>query len=407
MGMKLEYRIARRYLLSDKKSQAINWISAIAILGIAIGSCSTVLVGSVFNGLEEVIMGMFNDFNPDIKVLPAEGKKFSEKDIAWKELRGIAGVSSVSRVLEETAIFEYREKRDFGVLKGVDRSFESVINMDNFLREGEFQLNLKDKSAALVSTPLASKVGLNLQNRYEPVRVYMKRKQRSSFDKAFSVWPLTPVGRFDLSSDENYKMVITELDKARRILGTPKALSAAEIGLNPSADLGEVQQEIRALLGPDFLVQDREEQERAFLKLMNVEKWVGFAILSLTLLLISFNMIGAMWMIVLEKEVDISVLKALGLSDSSARKIFLIQGFIMSLTGLLLGFALALMLYFLQENFGLIRLDTSMPNQYYPVELKWIDLAPITIVVLILGFLAALPAAQRAYQLSRLSLARI
>ena len=407
MSMKLEYRIAKRYLLSNKKSQAINWISIIAVLGIAIGSCSTVLVGSVFNGLEEVIMGMFNDFNPDIKILPAQGKKFSEEDINWEDLKTVPGVASVSRVLEETAIFEYNEKRDFGVLKGVDEEFRSVVNMENFLREGEFRLKDNDKSTALVSTPLAAKVGLNIQNRYEPIQIYMKRKQRSSLDKAFSVWPLTPVGRFDLSSDENYKMVITELNKARSILGLPNALSAAEVKLIPSANHDEVQKRIQTLLGSKFLVEDREEQERAFLKLMNIEKWVGFAILSLTLLLISFNMIGAMWMIVLEKEVDISVLKALGLSDASARKIFLIQGLIMSLTGLIFGFAMAVILYYLQENFGLIRLDTSMPSQYYPVELSWTDFIPITIVVLILGFLAALPAAQRAYQLSRLSLARI
>lgn len=401
--MNLEWSIASKYLISRKKSNAINIISVIAIVGIAIGSCSTILVSSVFNGLEEVIMGMFNSFNPDIKILPSEGKRFEEDSILISEIMHIDDVIAVSRVLEETAIFEYSENRDFGKIKGVDSNFDQVVNPERFVQEGVFRTFYKNKPGAFISTPMAGKLAVNFDNLFEPIRVYTRSKRkRSPLDKPFSTWPLVPVGRFDVSSEGDQKMVLTDLNHVRQMLSQPNALSALELGIRPDANLNLVKERISSILGSSYVVQDRNEQESSFLKLMNIEKWVGFAILSLTMLLISFNMLGSMWMIFKEKQSDIGILKALGLSDQSARNIFIYQGLMMSLLGLILGLFLALIFYFLQIRYGLVTLDEGMALNAYPIKLKWSDFIPITVVVLLLGWLSSLPAGLRAQRMTRL-----
>lgn len=406
--MSISRDIATRYLVSKKKSRAINIISIIAIVGIAVGTSSAILVSSVFNGFEEVIMGMFDRFNPDLKVLPAQGKFFKENSLSIEEIENLPNVESVSRVLEEMAFFEYGDHRDMGRIKGVDDHFFSVIESDNLIKEGKFVSTVSGRDAALVSTELSRKFQIGYHNEFEPIHVYSRSKKTNSpMGKSMSRHTLVPTGRFDLSDEENRKMVLTRLEKVRTIFQLPTDLSALEIDCIEVPSLSD-KNEIKKILGDQYVVMDRYEQQASFLKLMNIEKWVGLAILSLALLLVSFNMLGAMWMIVLEKEGDIALLKAVGLTDARAGHIFIWQGIALSFLGLILGVVIGLIIYILQKQYGIISLDPSMANQAYPVEFEIFDLLPISIIVIITGILASLPAAWRARTISsRMGSARL
>lgn len=400
--MNLAFNIARRYLFSKKKSNAINIISIIAIIGIAIGTCSALLVTAVFNGFEGVILEMFDRFNPDVKVLPKEGKTFSIEEEQILQIQQIPNIKAISKTIEETAFFEYGDKRDVGTLKGVDDHFKDVILTDEFNQKNGLQLEVEGKPAAIVSELLSSKLQVGYQNMFEPIQVYMRAKKRSALDKPFSRWALIPIAKFNLTDEEKQKMVITSLDYAQKILKTKNKISALEIGIEDSEKTDQVKKDLQQMLGDGFIIKDRREQQSSFLKLMNVEKWVGFAILSLALLLVSFNMTGAMWMIIMEKEKDLSILKAVGLPDQAARKIFLFQGLMMSCIGFVIGILLALVIYFLQKNYGIVTIDPNMPLQSYPVEMRFSDFLPIGIVVISLGILSSLPAGNRAYRLNSL-----
>ncbi len=345
---------------------------------------------------------MFDRFNPDIKIMPEEGKHFKLSEEQLIEIGKIQGVKAISQTVEETAFFEYADKRDVGIIKGVDSEFSNVIQTDQFAQNDGLEFEVGGKPAAYVSELLSSKLQVGYKNMFEPIQVYMRSKKKTALDKPFSRWALIPIGKFNLSDEENQKMVITSLEYAQRILNVKGEISALEIGVQAENDLEEIKQKLKNVLGNDFTVKDRREQQSSFLKLMNIEKWVGFAILSLALLLVSFNMTGSMWMVIMEKEKDLSILKALGLADDSARKVFLFQGLMMSIIGFVIGVIFALIIYYLQKNYGLISIDPSMPFQSYPVEMRFSDFLPIGIVVIILGILSSLPAGNRAYQLDSL-----
>lgn len=384
--MKLALHFAWRYLVGKKSTQAINIISGIAVSGVAVATGAMIIVLSVFNGFESLIAGMINRFNPDVKVVPATGKYFAPDSSLIVQLKAISGVSTISYSIEETALFEYDGVQDFGVIKGVDDQYASVTQIDGAITEGRFILADSVTSYAVLGSGIRSKLGVSVRDLVTPIFVYLpNREQRGPLDKPFTRRSLYPGGVFQLEQEFDYSYILASLDFVQRMLAMPGNVGAMEIKLQDGYNDKQTSKKISELVGPDLLVLDRYAQQEDFLKLMNMEKLVSFAILSFILIIVSFNLIGSLWMIALEKQQDISVFKAMGAEDRLIGRIFRIEGLLLVGIGLATGMVLGLAFYWLQVNFGILTIPEGFLVQSYPIELKWTDFLWVTLVVLIIG----------------------
>lgn len=401
--MNLSLKIARRYLFAKKSTNAINIITGISVFGIAVGTAALLLVLSVFNGFEDLITEMYSNFNPDVKVLPAEGKTFEVDSAMLQELYQIEGVKLVSQTIEETAVFEYKGSQDFGTLKGVDQLYAAVTGIDSTVREGNYKLQEGEQEMAVMGLGMRNKLQVNVDDLFSPLIVYMtKKREVSMFEQQFRRLSVYPVGTFVNQQEFNNKYVITSLDFARRLLDAPKEVSALEFKLHKGFNPNRVIEKIQGTLGPAYVVKNRYEQEEAFLRIMNIEKWLSFAIAGLMLFLVAFNMVGALWMIVLEKQQDIAILKAMGALDQMVRNIFLKEGALLCLLGIGIGFVVALLTYAAQKTFGLVAIPGSFIVEAYPISIRWIDFLVVAATVLVIGLLASIPPALRAMRVSAL-----
>ncbi len=397
--MNLSLKIARRYLFAKKSTNAINIISGIAVTGIVFGTVALILVLSVFNGFGEILQKMFSQFNPDIKITPKKGKTFEEDSTTLTALLHIDGVQFVSRTLEEVAVFQYKNGQDFGIIKGVDEFYNKVNGIDSTIVEGEYYLKKDGINYAVFGAGMRSKLSIDVDNKLTPVSIYMaKKKKVGALGKPFRKKTLYAAGTFRVNQDFDNDYVLASLEFTRKLLKTKKGLSSLEVKIRPNVNHDEVQAAIEKLLGDKFAVKNRYQQEEAFLKLMNIEKWISFAILSLMLLLIAFNLVGSLWMIAMEKKSDIAILKSMGAPDKTIQRIFINQGLLLSLLGLLIGFFLAIIIYYIQINFGIVSIPPGFIIDYYPVKLKLIDFAAVSFIVIAIGYLASIAPARMAKQ---------
>ncbi|MFK7809321.1 MAG: FtsX-like permease family protein [Saprospiraceae bacterium] len=400
--MNLPLKIARRYLFAKKSTNAINIISGISVFGISVGTAALILVLSVFNGFEELISGLFSSFNPDIKVLPADSKIFRPEETDIQKLKEIDGVLFVSSTLEEVAFFEYKGSQDFGILKGVDQYFDEVTGIDSTLREGRYVLDQNDRSMAVMGVVMRNNLSVNIEDEFASLNVYMAKRKKTAFGQPFKKRILYPAGTFVIQQDFESRYVLASLGFVREILGYPNELTALELKLSPEADIEKVKAEIATIFNNEVIIKDRYQQDEAFLKLMNIEKWLSYAILSLTLILVAFNMIGALWMIVMDKQKDIAILKSMGAVDRTIRNVFLNEGLLLSLMGLIIGFTIAIVLYASQKMFGLVPIPSGFVVEAYPISIRLFDFIVVALTVITIGFLASIPPALRAARVSAL-----
>ena len=395
--MNLPFEIARRYLFGTKSTNAINLITGISVFGLSIGTAALILILSVFNGFESLLSGLLNDFNPDIKVTPQEGKFFELDDSLYLGLTQIEGVEVVSRTIQEIAFFEYNNVQEVGEIKGVDENFSRVTRVDSTMRKGKFVLKERGINYGVLGMGLSNKLGVNLNDGITAMKVYMPlRKKKGPLGKDFKYMMLQPSGAFSVQSDNDARYAICSIDFASKLLGTKTKISAVEIKMTQNADEDDVRKSIVNVLGDNFEIRNRYQQDEAFLKIMNIEKWVSYLIVSLMLFIIAFNLIGALWMIVLEKKEDIGILRALGFTADKIRQLFLIEGALMCVLGLVMGIILALILYCCQKYFGLISIPEGFIINAYPIEIKLSDFVIVSFTVLILGLLASILPARRA-----------
>lgn len=390
--------IARRYLFAKRSTNAINIITSISVLGVAIGTAALILVLSVFNGFEDLLTDLFGHFNPEVKVTPARGKTFPVDSLVLVRLRALPGVWYVSETLEEIAFFEYEGSQDFGSLKGVDSLFARVNGIDSTLREGKYELQDDDRNLAVLGAGMRNKLSVNVNSPISTLTVYMPTEQAGSgLNKPFKTRLVYPVGTFAIQQEFDNQYILSNLEFVRELLDAPPGtVSALEFKCRPGANIAAVKTGIAGILGPAFVVKDQYEQNEAFFKVMQLEKWMAFAITSLMLILMAFNTIGALWMIVLDKQKDISILKSLGATDHTVRTIFLLEGFLLTLFGMVLGILLALVLYFIQKQYGIISIPQGFLVESYPIAMRMADFIPVSATVLGIGLLASLPPALRA-----------
>jgi lipoprotein-releasing system permease protein len=393
--------IAWRYILGKKSFQAINIITGISMFGIAIGAAALLLILSVFNGFEDLLKGLYNSIYTDLKVYPVEGKYFNPDTSDLATIRSWPEIADLSLTLEETALIEYKGSQDICTLKGVDEEFRHVTNIDSVLLDGEFILQNGEAELAILGAGLASRLNVNHRNTFETLSVYLpNRKQRGPLDKAFKVKYAFPTGRFSIKQDYDYQYVFVSLDFIRDLVDSPDAVSGIEIRLVEGADTRLVKERLEGLFDMPMYVKNKDEQNAAFFKLMNIEKWISFAVVSLTLIIVSFNLVSALWMIVLDKRKDISILQSMGSSPAEVRKIFMRSGWMISLLGLVIGIVFAVGFYLLQKQFGIVPIPEGFVVDSYPIELRWIDILIVGVTVFVIGSLAALLPARKASRIA-------
>jgi lipoprotein-releasing system permease protein len=402
--MNLPAKMAWRYLFARKSTSAINIITLIAAFGVAIGAAALLLLLSVFNGFEDLFLSMFNNLNPDVRIVAAEGKTFEVDEKTFRGLGQLEGVAAVSQTLEETAIFSYDDKQNAATIKGVDEVYPLINGIDSMVNDGTYDLDTpgREDFGAVVGNDLAVTLGVDPLNQFERLTVFMLRpKPRGG---GFMITGRTnylrrefqPTGIIRSQESMENQAVIVSLNKARDLLSvSDSTVSSLEIALSPNFINKATYRRIQEYMGPAYLVKNRYQQENSILKLMQVEKWVGFAIVSLMMVLISFNLVGALWMIVLEKKRDISILRSLGMTAKDVSGVFLRVGLLLCCLGLLSGFLLASTLFVLQKTFGLISLP-GLLTEAYPISFRWYDFPIVALTVLGIGFIASLLPAQRA-----------
>ncbi len=396
--MSLPLHIAKRYLFSKKSTNAINIISYISIFGLSIGTAALVLVLSVFNGFEDLLSGLFSNFNPDIKVEILKGKSFFPNQDEIKKIESLDNVYAVSQTLEEIAIFKYNGSQDFGSIKGVDQHFTEVTAVDTTLKEGAFLLYKDSINFAVLGAGMRNKLSVNIEDEFSPLTVYTRKKKKKTSlipGSSLNKMSLYPAGTFSIHQDVNNQYIISSLEFAQSLLGS-KNITAYEIKVKDESKLAQTVSNVEAILGTNFSVKNRFKQDEAFLKIMNIEKWISFAIVSLTLLLVAFNLIGALWMIVLEKKKDISILKSMGAENTAIRNIFLWEGIMLCIIGMLSGFALAILIFIVQKTLGIVPIPEGFIVSAYPISMRFTDFLAVGVTVLIIGLLASIPPALRA-----------
>jgi lipoprotein-releasing system permease protein len=387
--MKLAWLFAWRYLVGKKSTQAIHIISVIAVTGVAIGTAALIIVLSIFNGFETLIAGLINRFNPDIRITAVEGKTFTMDTVGLADFPGWGKIKGVSQTMEETALFEYDGVRDFGVIKGVDSQFAEVTDIELAVTDGAFVVEDSLAFYAVLGGGMRSKLGVSVKDLITQVYVYLpNRLARTPLDEPFKRRGLYPAGIFQVEQEIDYTYVFTSLDFVRDMMALDDQVGALELSLHDPSQAEQVMKELQAYLGPTYEVKDRYGQQEAFLRLMNMEKLVSFGILSFILVIVSFNLIGSLWMIALEKEHDVAVLKAMGATDSFIGSIFRKEGFLLVGGGLMIGMILGIGFYFLQVHYGIIRIPDGFLVQSYPIELRVLDFLLVVAVVMGIGWLS-------------------
>ena len=401
--MRIDTAIARRYLFSHKGTHFINIISGVTIFGLSLGATALILVLSVFNGFEDLIADMINAFNPDLKVVPAQGKYFTHDSIDFDRIKQIEGVASISQTISETALLEYDGSNHVATMKGVDLQFNTVTTIDSNIIEGFFGLSDDHVQYAVLGSGLARNLSVDVLNVFNNLSIHMPdRKARGNAQKPFRTRVVRPAGIFSIQQEIDNEYVLVSLDLAQALLGRYDQLSALEIRVSSSysQNISSLEDQLQDMVGAEYLVLNRYEQDEEFMKLMNIEKWMAFAIASLMILLIAFNLIGCLWMIVLDKKKDISILKAMGGTAGFIRRVFMQLGLLFTSIGLGLGIVLAVILYFVQKRFGIVTIPEGFVVDTYPITMKVSDIFVVALTVLLIGLLASIPAAARAARLS-------
>lgn len=405
--MNLELNIAKRYLFSKKSTNAINIISLVSGLAMLFGTMALILVLSVFNGLESLVKSLYTVFYPDIAVSAAKGKVFEITPELIHQLKAVQYIDAYSFTLEENALLEYSDMQHICTAKGVDKNYFNVVNkFDTFMVEGEKILQKNSINYCIAGVGVAQKLSMDPTRAFNPIAIYMPKKTGASFstmENAFNKDYVTPSGVFAVSDEFDTRYTFVPLDFLQQLSDNSEKASHIEIRLKSNATSKAAIQQLQLTLGKSFIVKSRYEQNETLYKILKSEKWITFSILVLIMIVASFNIIGALSMLVLEKKKDIATLTALGLPSKSIVRIFLLEGILMSLIGAVIGMVLAYILCLLQQKVGLVPMPgTSFLVQYYPVKMLLTDFLAVGAVVVLISTLAAyLPAKKAALSVEK------
>ncbi len=394
--MRLAPFIAKRYLFAKKSHNVINIISAISAIGMAIGTAALIIILSVYNGFDSLIKSMMGNVEPDLLITPSTGKVFIPEGETYDWIYDQPTVKNMCSVLQEQVFINYDGQQGIALAKGVDWIYEEESPLAGHIIDGEFKLHRGDIPLASVGSGLAHDMGINPRF-ISGIEIYFPSRTRrismanpmSSIEK-IKVWPSSV---FAVNSDVDANLMILPIEQMRELLEYGDEVSAVEIRLTEDAgpdELKRLQKEISTRLGPDFKVKDRFQQNESLYKMMKYEKAAIYMILVFVIIIIAFNIFGSLSMLIIEKRPDIETLRSLGAQDKLIRRIFVLEGWMISLVGLAAGLVIGIAFALLQQNFGFIKMPGSFVIQAYPIILSWTDILLTALSVAGIGYLIAL-----------------
>ena len=397
--MNFPFYIARRYLFSKKSHHAINVISGVSVCGVALATLAMVCTLSVFNGFQDLVATMFTAFDPEIKITAANGKVFDSQDERIQLLRDLPEIEVFSESLEDNAMVQYKGRQAMVVIKGIEDNFNQLTAIDSILYgRGEWILRDEVVDYAVPGIELVSVLGTGIRF-LDPLEVYAPKRgakinvanPSTSFESSY----LHSSGLVFAVNQQKYdaSYILTSLSFARDLFQYDTEVSSIELRIAADADVKEVKKDIKRMLGNDFLVQDRYEQQADTYRIMEVEKLISYVFLSFILLIACFNVIGSLSMLIIDKRNDVATLRNLGADDQLVSHVFLFEGYMITFFGALIGVGLGLVLCFIQQEFGISPLGSgdsagAFVVDAYPVSVYAIDVILVLITVLITGFLS-------------------
>jgi ABC-type lipoprotein release transport system permease subunit len=363
--------------------------------GICVATLSLVCTLSVYNGFQQLIAKLFNSFDPDLRITLVEGKTFDVNEPEIQQIKTLDFVTAAAEILEENALIRNKEKQAPVTVKGVSPEYLQLISPDSVLYTGRFILSGSDENFAVMGAALASQIDAGVYF-VQPISLYAPKYNAkinlSNPERAFNERQMYVSGIYATNQqDIDSKFAFVSIDFARELFDYGEIATAIELNLKQGTNINRAKDELRRLLGDKFLIQDKREQHEEFYRMMKIEKWITFLILSFILLIAVFNVIGSLTMLIIEKKNDIQTLRNLGANSRLIRTIFLLEGWLITVFGALLGLVIGLILCLAQQFFGILKLNTGgMPDAFivdaYPVYVQWTDIFLILFTVLFVGF---------------------
>lgn len=391
--MNLSFFIAKRYLISKKSNNAINIISWISIVAIAVTTASLVIVLSAMNGLTSVVADLYHAIEPDLKITAVNSKYITNKNGIIDKIKSIQGIKDISYSIEENALMKLDDKQAIVTIKGVDDEFKKLTQFDTVVVEGTYRFSHNNQYYGVFGRGIAGRLDINVNDFISPISIYAPKRGKVEGinpDDAFNKISISPAGIFSLNDDFDFKYVLIDLKAAQQLFDCPDAFSIIELSITDKTKLESIQEKLQTVLGNEYQIKNRYQLNDVLFKTLETEKLWTFLILAFILIIATFNIIGALTMLIIEKKKDIKTLYNLGADQKFIRNIFMQEGFLITAVGALSGLIIGIVVCILQQQFHLVTFDDQSVIPYYPIEMKIKDFIWILSVVMIIGFLAAL-----------------
>ena len=389
--MKFPFFIAWRYFFTKNKIGYVHLLTLITQIGIAIGTASLVLVLSVFNGFEDLVLSMYNVFDPHIKVVSSNGKNFNGQKV--KEiLLTYDDIDVYSSTLEEKALVEYNGKQHIVTIKGVDSLYSNLTSLDSVIISGDNINKFKDANVAIVGRGVAYYLSMNIGSVFENLQLYLPKRNANfiNYKNAFSTSSLSPVGIFSIQQEIDTKYILTHISYLQNLIQKENFVSAIEINLLDKSEMLIFQKKLAEKIGNNYKVINQFEQQEFLYKILNTEKLVVFLILIFIVLISAFNIISSLTVLIIEKKNDIKTFFNLGLDHLSLKNVFVIKSMLGVVFGSLIGLVLGFLIAYIQQEFGLIKMgEGGFVIDSYPVKILFTDFIFIQLIVLVIGFFAS------------------
>ncbi|WP_237274298.1 ABC transporter permease [Tenacibaculum ovolyticum] len=392
--MKFSLYIAKRYLFSKTSTNAINIITFIAVFGVVIGALALFVILSGYSGLRTFSDAMLSVSDPDIKITTVKGKSFKYSEEVHQKLIKDAEISAVSKIIEERVFLKYKDKSQVAYIKGVDESYKNVIPTDSLLTIGTW-IDPEFKNTAVIGYGISYKLSLSVLNFGEPLQILVPKPGKGfvNANNAYKSVSTQIIGAYSGAEEFENKYVFTELSLAQELLNYEEnQISGIALKLKSAVDLDDFQERLQDDLGSDFNVQTRAQLNSLHYKVINTERFITYLIFTLILAIALFNVIGSIIMMIIDKRKNLKTLYSLGTSIDEIKKIFILQGFLLTIVGMVIGLVLGVVLVLIQQRYELFMITESLA---YPVEFRWMNLLTIIITILILGYIAAKIASSR------------
>ncbi|MFT4168432.1 MAG: ABC transporter permease [Dysgonomonas sp.] len=395
--MNLSFYIAKRYLFSKKSHNAINIISMISVCGIAIATMAMVCTLSIFNGFTKLVSDSFSIMDPDLQIIPAKGKVFDASSAVFQKIKNLPEVAVASETVEDNALVKYGERQDPVLIKGVSDQFKEMVDTKRLVTSGEFSLREGDVDFCVAGIGVAINLGLRTDN-ITPIEIYSPKRdvkiQLANPANAFTTAYTYPAGVFALNQAKyDDQIILVSLDLARELFRYNNEVTSLDIKLKENVSAKDAESKIQKQLGDNFIVKNRFEQQADSFRMVNIEKWVTFLILSFILIIAVFNVVSSLSMLILDKSADIDILRNMGAENNLITRIFKIEGWLISMSGAIAGIVIGLVLCLIQQHFGILKLGQT-PGAFivdsYPVEVIFTDILFVFITVSIIGGLIVL-----------------